>query len=280
MHRSKGPRSLLATLVAITALLMVMVAPASAITKGGVVDSSNQYDYVGLMVAYVYDEETKTYIPQWRCSGTLVSPTLYITAGHCTDGADWVEIWFDWDVTDAAAEGYPIYGEGDAGGVPYTHELYDPNAFYTHDLGVVVLSRKEAYTTLSGNYATLPGQDDIGLLDGLAVGTPFITVGYGLQSSYPDGPADVNNTKAERIRMIATPKLMQYVGDFAIHLSNNSKTGGTCFGDSGGPTFYNGVLVAVTSFGYTSTCAGRAGVYRLDTADDLNWLYDNFAQYM
>ena len=279
MHRSKGPKSLLATLVAITALLLVMVAPASAITKGGVVDSNNEYPYVGLMVAYVYDEATDTYIPSWRCSGTLVSSRLYITAGHCTDGADWVEIWFDWDLTDAAAEGYPIYGEGDASGTPYTHELYDPNAFYLHDLGVVVLDKR--YVTADGTYAELIGEDDAGLLDGLAVGTSFITVGYGLQSSYPDGtPADVMLTDAARLRMIATPNLMQYVGDFALHLSTNSKTGGACFGDSGGPTFYDGVLVAVTSFVYTDTCAGRAGVYRLDTADDLEWLYENFARYM
>jgi len=272
MHRSKGPKSLLATLVAITALLMVMVAPTSAITKGGVVDTNNDYPYVGLMVAYVDG------VPSWRCSGTLVSPKLFITAGHCTDGADHVEIWFDVDLTDAALHNYPT--EGDASGTPYTHPDYDPNAFYTHDLGVVVLDGK-GYVTADGTYATLLGQDDAGLLDGLAVGTSFITVGYGLQSSYPAGPASVNNTQAERIRMIATPKLMQYVGDFAIHLSNNSKTGGTCFGDSGGPTFYNGLLVAVTSFGYTSTCAGRAGVYRLDTADDLNWLYSRqFAKYL
>jgi secreted trypsin-like serine protease len=257
-----------------TALLLVLVAPASAITKGGVVDSENQYPYVGLMVAYVYDEETKTYVPSWRCTGTLVDPNIFITAGHCTYGADHVEIWFDWDLTDTADEGYPLYGEGDASGEAFTHPEYDDDAFYAHDLGVVVLDGK-GYETEDGTYATLPGEDDAGLLDNLAVGTQFTTVGYGLQSAYPDGtPPDVNLTKAERLRMIASPVLHQYVGDFALLLSNNSKTGGTCFGDSGGPTFYDGVLVAVTSFGVNETCAGHGGVYRLDTADDLYWLYN------
>ena len=274
MHRSKGPMSLFATLAAITALLVVMVAPASAITKGGVVDTNNEYPYVGLMVAYVDGE------PAWRCTGTLVSPKLFVTAGHCTDGADHVEIWFDYDVTDAELHNYP-QGPGDASGTPYTHPDYDPDAFYAHDLGVVVLDGR-GYQTADGTYAQLPGEDDAGMLDGLPVGTTFTTVGYGLQSSYPaDTPADVMLTQAERLRMIATPSLMQYVGDFALHLSSNAKTGGTCFGDSGGPTFYDGVLVAVTSFGYTDTCAGRGGVYRLDTADDLDWLYNsNFSRYI
>ena len=278
MHRSKGPKSLLAMFAAITALLLVMVAPASAITKGGVVDSNNEYPYVGLMVAYVDG------VPSWRCTGTLVSPKLFITAGHCTYGADSVEIWFDWDLTDAELHNYPA-GPGDASGTPYTHPEYVDAQFYLHDLGVVVLDGK-GYQTPDGSYAQLPGEDDAGLLDGLAVGTTFTTVGYGRQSSYPAGtPADEKNTDAARVRMIAHPNLMQYVsdpsaGDFALHVSSNSKTGGTCFGDSGGPTFYDGTLVAVTSFGYTDTCAGRGGIYRLDQPDDLEWLYGEFGRYM
>lgn len=276
MHRSKRPRPLVATLAAVIAMLAVAVAPASAVTKGGVVDSDEQYPYVGLMVAYVKDG--KDLVPAWRCTGTLVSPKLFITAGHCTYGAAKVEIWFDYDVTDAEAHNYP-WGPGDASGTPYTHPEYDDNAFYLHDLGVVVL--KKAYRTPDGTYAQLLGQDDLGMLDGLAVGTSFTTVGYGLQASYPWGtPADEMLTEAERLRMIANPELRQYAGDFALLLSSNSKTGGTCFGDSGGPSFYNGLLVAVTSFGYTETCASHGGVYRLDTADDLDWLYGAFGRHL
>jgi secreted trypsin-like serine protease len=281
MHRSKGPKSLLAAFAVVIALLMAMAAPASAITKGGVVDTGEQYPYVGLMVAYVEDEEGDL-VPAWRCTGTLVSPELFVTAGHCTDGADWVEIWFDYDLTNAAAHNYPG-GPGDAGGEPSTHPQYDENAFYLHDLGVVVLD--EPYVTADGTYAQLPAQDDVGLLDSLRKGTVFTTVGYGLQESYPAGtPADEMLTRADRLRMIARPKLLQInnanVGDFALLLSNNSRTGGTCFGDSGGPTFYDGTLIAVTSYGLTETCAGVGGVYRIDTADDLDWLYEEFGEYM
>ena len=56
--------------------------------------------------------------------------------------------------------------------------------------------------------------------------------------------------------------------------SSNANTGGTCFGDSGGPIFVSGTttLVAVVSFGTSSTCSGTSGAYRIDQADDLTFL--------
>jgi secreted trypsin-like serine protease len=47
-----------------------------------------------------------------------------------------------------------------------------------------------------------------------------------------------------------------------------------CFGDSGGPNFPAGtrIVAGVTSFGRNSTCAGTGGVYRVDRADDLDWI--------
>lgn len=271
MHRSKGPKSLIATLAATVALLSVMVMPASAITKGGVVDSESNFPHVGLMVASVLDGEDL--VPAWRCTGTLVSPTLFVTAGHCTYGADRVEIWFDYDVTNAAAQNYPFVG--DVGGTPYAHPEYDDAAFFLHDLGVVVLD--EPWDT-GGVYADLPTENQ---LNGLKPGkrTMFTTVGYGLQNSFP--PASSWKNESLRLRMVAAPHLLQInnanVGDYAMLLSNNSATGGTCFGDSGGPSFLGNTLVAVTSFGLTYTCAGVGGVYRIDTADDLDWIYANFS---
>ena len=78
--------------------------------------------------------------------------------------------------------------------------------------------------------------------------------------------------------MVAHPWLLQintgFVGDYSILLSNNAKSGGTCFGDSGGPNFIDdtNVLAGVTSFGLNPTCGGTGGVYRVDKSDDLTWL--------
>ncbi len=105
----------------------------------------------------------------------------------------------------------------------------------------------------------------------------FTAVGYGLQKSFPDAASlKENNVK---VRMVATPKLIQInvpgaTGDFSVLLSNNANTGGTCFGDSGGPNFIgnSNVVGGVTSYGKNQTCAGTGGVYRVDRADDLAWL--------
>ena len=108
----------------------------------------------------------------------------------------------------------------------------------------------------------------------------FTSVGYGLQKSFPDASSwkDV----ALRIRMVATPRLIQintnFTGDFSMLLSNNANTGGTCFGDSGGPNFIGAtnVIGGVTSYGRNDTCAGTGGVYRVDKSDDLDWLEAEF----
>ena len=106
--------------------------------------------------------------------------------------------------------------------------------------------------------------------------TVFTAVGYGLQRI---NPAEV---VAERIRMSAQPHLLQintgFTGPSSLLLSNNASTGGTCFGDSGGPNYLGGsnVVAAVTSFGINGTCGGTGGVFRLDKRDVLDFV----AQYL
>lgn len=257
-------KRVLFTSVFVLVLVFSLIGTASAVTDG--YEDGDGHPYVGLMVASIGGA------PQWRCSGTLISPTLFLTAGHCTFGADHVEIWFDADVTNAAAHGYPF--TGDVGGTPYSHPNYNDSAFFLFDLGVVVLDEP----VVMSEYGVLPGLDQ---LDALKTqrgqqDVTFTAVGYGLQKSFPDAASWKNS--ALRIRMVAEPHLIQIngglVGDFSILLSNNANTGGTCFGDSGGPNFIgsSNVVGGVTSFAVNGNCAGSGGVYRIDRADDLNWL--------
>jgi hypothetical protein len=252
-------------LAVVGALALALVGGSAHAIKYGELDGDG-HPYVGLMVAHDADGN-----PLWRCSGTLISPTLYLTAGHCTEPpAERAQIWFDADVESGIpGNGYPF--SGDIGGTTYVHPDFDPDAFFLYDLGMVVLDEPmfmDEYGQLPSldqleSYATKRGQNNV----------TFRAVGYGLQFINP------RFVEAERVRMVAYPKLNAInapgmTGDYSLLLSNNHSTGGTCFGDSGGPNFIGGtnVIAGVTSFGLNGNCAGTGGVYRIDRADDLDWI--------
>ena len=191
------------------ALVAISVGPVAAITDG--TPDGNGHPYVGLMTAHAEDGD---YL--WRCTGTLISPTVFVTAGHCTSGADYAVIYFDagpiipdpdFTLTTRSCEGIERYPcGGGVTGTVHTHPDYDDNAFFLFDLGVVVLDEP---VNLS-QYGALP---ELGALDDLAVGTRFTSVGYGLQKSYPDAAARKN--VGVRQRLVAHPRLLQI--DTALH---------------------------------------------------------------
>jgi len=111
--------------------------------------------------------------------------------------------------------------------------------------------------------------------------TTFTAVGYGLQESFPDPALFLANNS--RTRYFSTPKLLQinvpgFTGGFSMLLSNNTNTGGTCFGDSGGPNFYGSgrtetkIVAGITSFGLNGNCAGTGGVFRMDRQDVIDFV--------
>jgi hypothetical protein len=276
--RLRGWRMMAAALTAVVALAALAVAPASAITNGSP-DGTN-HPYVGLMTAHAANGD---YL--WRCSGTLLNAHIFVTAGHCTEApAASAVIYFDagpiipdpnFTLTTrscAGIAGYPCAGPNSYAGTVHTHPQYDPNAFFLHDLGVVVL---DGAGFDPGSFGSLPALNSLNALHP-GRSTTFTSVGYGVQASFPDAAA--RKDIAIRERMVAFPWLLQInrgiVGGDSLLLSNNAAAGGTCFGDSGGPNFIGSshVLAGVTSFGLNSTCGGTGGVYRVDTADDLDWL--------
>ena len=86
--------------------------------------------------------------------------------------------------------------------------------------------------------------------------TLFTIVGYGTEVRKPDsGPQKPTPMSYPLIRRVAdapgqklTPQILQVNGN----INDTRGTGGSCFGDSGGPTFRGGYQVTVTSYGYTS----------------------------
>ena len=267
--------------------LMAAFAPsASAIT--GNYQEDFEHDYVGLIAFYTTpDPETGDPFSH-RCSGTLISPTVMVTAGHCTEGVDSGRVYFQ----QAVGPNYDPDAFGGLGGDPTTGYPYEGGVTFsradnygfhdfegypdTQDVGVVVLD--EPYNPPSGEFGVLP---DAGAIDAYVASTRkkqnlrFRTVGYGLldQDPVPD-PGD-------RERMTAVGYLIENTNPVtAFNLkttANPSKNkGGSCNGDSGGPVFFEGtnVIAAVVSFGMNPQCKGQDYSYRLDRAPVLSWIND------
>src|SRR5438445_9165073 len=93
----------------ILAALAVIATPAFAITGNWVKDTV--HPYVGLVVFY---DANGQFI--WRCSGSLVSPTKLLTAGHCADtaeGAASARVYFQQDAGvhfEPATQSVPVTG--------------------------------------------------------------------------------------------------------------------------------------------------------------------------
>ena len=284
MSLSRSLRRIAISTGAVVALLAMTVSPAAAITDGNL--DGNGHPYVALMLAQDSNGQ-----PLWRCTGTLISSTVFLTAGHCTEApAAHAEIFLSTGpiptdshyvsvanggtgCDNAAVTGYPC--NGDVGGAVHTHPDYDPNAFFVRDLGIVTL---DAPVNLA-QYGQLPTKDTLDQYKTRRGINPvsFTSVGYGLQKSFPDAVA--RKDVAVKVRMVAYPKLNQInapgmTGDYSMLLSNNARTGGTCFGDSGGPNFLGSsrVVAGVTSFGMNPTCGGVGGVFRVDRSWSLDWI--------
>lgn len=217
---------------------------------------------------------------QWRCSGTLLNATTVLTAGHCTEEPgtiDHVRVFTESDVQNGDND-YPNAGPNAYESVAlYTHPSYESESFFVQDAAIVKLA-PPGIALPAGQYGTLPS---VNALDALSPRrtTTFTAVGYGLQQV--NAASDHGNDKqisALKIRMNANPQLVQinsgFTGPGSLVLSNNANTGGTCFGDSGGPNFVGSSLVVggVTSFGLNGSCGGTGGVFRTDRQDVLDFV--------
>jgi Trypsin len=241
-------------------LALVTAAPAGAIV-GGAPDTDG-HPNVGAVVAHFPDGDFPA------CSGTLISPSIFLTAGHCIAGTQ-----------SFGATGYAVTFDSnvafDASGrvidtIPGTATLdplfgHDQGDF--HDLAIITL----AQPVVSAAPATLP---PAGLLDRLAAkgglrGQDFNVVGYGAPGIRFGGgrPEPI----FDFVRRVATSSFMSIDPTRLFLLINTNATGGggACFGDSGGPEFLNvdgtDVLVSLTSQKSDQVCRALDVNYRLDT---------------
>jgi hypothetical protein len=273
-------RLLLAAAVSAILAVLATAAPASAITGGE--PDGNRHPNVGLILFYQPDG-------RFRCSATLISPTILITAAHCTSGTlGKTLVTFDSVIAEQPPTPFPVAADPSVGYTPAEIEAagYLAGTAYTHpqysdftdldnwnDVGVIVLD-----TPVTGIApATLA---PINYLDQYAQpvlnSTIFTVVGYGTEVRKPEsGPQKPQPMSYPLIRRYTTspgqkltPQILQLNGNPA----DNRGGGGTCFGDSGGPVFLGGYLEAVTSYGYTANCRYLGGYQRVDITVVQSWL--------
>jgi V8-like Glu-specific endopeptidase len=212
-------------------------------------------------------------VPAFRCSASLLSPTVVLTAGHCAGEPgefSGMRVFTESDVQNGD-NNYPYAGPNAVEAVAwYSHPQFTEAQFYLHDVGVVILKSPGVRLDAS-KYVKLPRVNSEDALQPRE-STRFTAVGYGVQR--------INSAQvtAEKIRMSANPYLVQintgFTGPGSLLLSNNASSGGTCFGDSGGPNFLGDSLTVagVTSFGLNGSCGGTGGVFRLDRQDVLDFI--------
>src|SRR5215213_6612881 len=225
------------------AVLLLVATPALAITYGAP-DGSGHPNVGGLVAAQAYSDGTWLY-----CSGTLISPTVFLTAAHCDEGTSRVTVTFD-----------SAYQAGDQtySGTWHADPRYAQNQSDPHDIAVVVFDKPIKGITP----AKLPAAGSLSYLSG---SQQFTSVGYGAYevTNEPGGHQYLYND----VRMVATGTLNS-INPAWLRISMNPATGngGTCYGDSGGPNFLGTTnIVAATTITGDAICRSTNVTYRLDT---------------
>lgn len=277
-------RARLATVLTTAALGLALVGPAApvAASTGGTVDTANRYSAVG-MIAFYEDGG------RYRCSATLVSPTVLLTAAHCTAGTQGkTAVTFAPVVAEVPPSGLPTASDVDAGytseqitkagylaGTAATHPKYSDftDMDNWNDVGVIVLD--EPVTNIAPMaIASLGTLDRIQRRD--LRKTLFRAVGYGTEvrkaESGPQKPTPMSYPIVRRYVDMPGQKLTPQILQANGNEHDNAGTGGTCFGDSGGPVILNDEIVGVTSYGYTSNCRYLGGYQRVDIKVAQEWL--------
>jgi hypothetical protein len=279
-------RKLLVLLALATGMLATSALPAGAITGDYVEDT--EHPFVGVVAFY---DESGEYVT--HCSGSLLTPTVFLTAGHCTTdywgpNITTARLYFQQDaLADPSKSGFPDDCAPGTLGVTCatSDEIYDYDYATsgspwrdfpdTRDVGLVILDQP-IYLSEYGELAAPGTLDRLATERGLQQ-TTFTHSGYGATENNPVHQLDLGE------RLMASSKLTNLnsalTGVYSLQVNFNGKGyGGACYGDSGGPVFYGGyssnIIVALAGWNNNRNCAGVGYFYRTDQQEVIDWILD------
>ncbi len=196
------------------------------------------------------------------CSGSLISPTVFLTASHCTAYAESLGLTDAYVTFDSTFDSKSKLVHG----TMHTNPDYNQSQSDPEDIAVIVLDKPVNLTPVE-----LP---KAGLLDqmkaaGTLNGTTFTSVGYGVQQ--PNNGPGGHTYPFTSQRWVASGEFNSLTNVW-LRISQNGSTGdgGTCYGDSGGPQFLGSgrtetpTQVSITITG-DAVCKATNVDYRLDT---------------
>jgi hypothetical protein len=262
-------------LIPIFLVAFLGVSNVQAITYG-FVDENNSFPNTGAFIAKSPDGRNYPI-----CSGTLVSPTVFLTASHCT-------IFFS---SELAPLGFRAFVSFDSV-IPFgdltsaktrlvsvtrvvTNPKYNPSQSDSGDIAVLLVPERETRGIPTAILPTALLLDRLVAQNGLN-NTIYTNAGYGLQNRVVGGGVPYFQDRNPIPRMYSFSSF-NALNNTYLRLSQNVATGngGTCFGDSGGPTFLevNGVrtLVAIVITGDT-VCRSTNVTYRTDSLSARSFL--------
>ena len=254
---------------ALLVTLALTMAAAGLVTTAAMAITSGEIDTVHKNVGVV---RFTTADGRFRCSGTLISQTVVLTAGHCTEGpATNVYVSFDDALQPDPLQAGITPAEKAAREARYITGTAHPDPGWNgklsiskqHDQGVVVLSAPASSKWPGITPAPLP---PVGYLDrnqGALKNETFTLSGYGV---------DIGDKKAQiviRERRMTTSFLKNVQSEVVVFQVNDKDSkagGGSCFGDSGGPVFHNGFVLGDASYVNSLSCNATGSYQRVDTA--------------